>query len=337
MVDVTIQCQFNVSAKNVMDYTNVNEFSGGYQAPASQDSCNYDTDGSPKRHYPSGYDSYNCGYSNSDCTHMSVSGNSDCAFGKTYLDDSGYGSPPSGLAQQQRFTPSVQTVPDTFLGICDMKNGISDDFVDYSAYAPCDSVNRTYPSQPRQRQQQPSPVTIETHGVSTDQMKLAMHEKDILQRIFSLRAADVDGVDSVETYYKAQTTAIDHERHSVLGQMTYDKSSQYVQKYYNRKLMSLLVSVEEKLVTLENNKSKNSGGKSRKSAQRSRLLPKHAVTLMETWYMENLENPYPPRETTVIMATEGGVTVEQIRKWFANKRNRSRNDKLKCGDSHGEG
>lgn len=303
VVDVTIQCQLNVSSSTFQS-------SGGCQTPAPENSCYYGNR-TPLRGNQCIYDPHGSGLNSEVFSGV----NSDCDM--THLDDSGYGSPFAGFGQQ-RFAPCVQSVP------------VSDKFssCDYnsSLYTQCDSFNRIYTQQPR------SSVTIATPDVSSEDMKIAMREKDVLQRIFSLNAADVDGTESVQKYYQSQTAAIDHERHSVLRQMAYDKrSSESVQRYYNRKLSSLLESVEEKLASLENRK--QSGGKSRKknhAEKKSRLLPKHAVTLMETWYQENLENPYPSRETTLHMASDGGISVEQIRKWFANKRNRSRNDKLTC-------
>ena len=54
-------------------------------------------------------------------------------------------------------------------------------------------------------------------------------------------------------------------------------------------------------------------------------LSRKATHLMETWYNSNLEYPYPSPDTIARLATTGHVTEEQVKKWFANKRNRTRN------------
>lgn len=62
-------------------------------------------------------------------------------------------------------------------------------------------------------------------------------------------------------------------------------------------------------------------------ARKTRLLPKRSVKILDGWFTENLSNPYPSRDQTIRLALDCGLTVEQVRKWFANKRNRSRNNR----------
>jgi hypothetical protein len=52
-----------------------------------------------------------------------------------------------------------------------------------------------------------------------------------------------------------------------------------------------------------------------------------ATRVMMRWYTQNAEHPYPSYETAEVMAKAGGVTVEQVKKWFANQRLRRRNTK----------
>ncbi len=52
-----------------------------------------------------------------------------------------------------------------------------------------------------------------------------------------------------------------------------------------------------------------------------------AVRIMNKWYEQNIDAPYPANETAEVMANAGGITVEQVKKWFANKRMRSGNTK----------
>ncbi|KAL3856044.1 hypothetical protein ACJMK2_015240 [Sinanodonta woodiana] len=55
------------------------------------------------------------------------------------------------------------------------------------------------------------------------------------------------------------------------------------------------------------------------------MLSRRAVSMMEDWYSKNYQNPYPTISAVETIATTGGITNEQVKKWFANKRNRCRN------------
>ena len=52
-----------------------------------------------------------------------------------------------------------------------------------------------------------------------------------------------------------------------------------------------------------------------------------AHRIMNNWYERNKEHPYPSYETAEVIAKAGGITVEQVKKWFANKRLRLGNTK----------
>jgi hypothetical protein len=54
-------------------------------------------------------------------------------------------------------------------------------------------------------------------------------------------------------------------------------------------------------------------------------LPERATRLMEAWYREHFDDPYPPAHVVQAFAKEGGLTTTQVKKWFANKRVRTTN------------
>ena len=54
-------------------------------------------------------------------------------------------------------------------------------------------------------------------------------------------------------------------------------------------------------------------------------LSKRAVKLMESWYQANLHHPYPSATVCEALALSGAITVEQVKKWFGNKRSRKCN------------
>jgi hypothetical protein len=61
--------------------------------------------------------------------------------------------------------------------------------------------------------------------------------------------------------------------------------------------------------------------------RRKGFLNPVAVRIMSAWYQNNSEHPYPSYEAAQVMAEAGEITVDQVKKWFANHRRRSRNTK----------
>jgi len=57
----------------------------------------------------------------------------------------------------------------------------------------------------------------------------------------------------------------------------------------------------------------------------SRLLPKQAVEIMTQWYDRNYSNPYPTFRDCEILASNGNITIEQVKQWFVNVRRRTQN------------
>lgn len=86
---------------------------------------------------------------------------------------------------------------------------------------------------------------------------------------------------------------------------------------YNDQLHLVFTSIEKSLNTLEN--------QCKMFARPvSRNLSPEAIVLMEKWYHEHLNNPYPTQTEAEDMANRGGITLSQVRKWFSNKRHRTR-------------
>jgi hypothetical protein len=50
---------------------------------------------------------------------------------------------------------------------------------------------------------------------------------------------------------------------------------------------------------------------------------------MMRWYETHQESPYPNKAEKEQMAKEGGISVTQVKSWFANKRNRNNNTRPK--------
>ncbi|KAI3378495.1 hypothetical protein SNEBB_008583 [Seison nebaliae] len=63
--------------------------------------------------------------------------------------------------------------------------------------------------------------------------------------------------------------------------------------------------------------------------ENKKMLPEKAVQLMNSWYLDHEELPYPSEVEKERLASEGGITMQQVRAWFANKRNRCNNTRPK--------
>jgi hypothetical protein len=59
----------------------------------------------------------------------------------------------------------------------------------------------------------------------------------------------------------------------------------------------------------------------------SRKLKPEAVEVMNKWFKEHLKHPYPSQEMAEQIAKNCNITMDQVKKWFANKRMRTRNTK----------
>ena len=68
--------------------------------------------------------------------------------------------------------------------------------------------------------------------------------------------------------------------------------------------------------------------KSRGIVKRSQL-PDEAVDILNDWFDDHLNNPYPQMEEKERLAKMGNISVKQVNAWFSNRRNRSQNTKPK--------
>ena len=62
---------------------------------------------------------------------------------------------------------------------------------------------------------------------------------------------------------------------------------------------------------------------------RKHQLSEQAVDIMNEWFEDHLNNPYPQPEEKERLAKLGNITVKQVTAWFSNRRNRSQNTKPK--------
>ena len=76
------------------------------------------------------------------------------------------------------------------------------------------------------------------------------------------------------------------------------------------------------------------GWQQRVAERRPGGFERSTVRLLETWYKANIRHPYPDDVTLAALATGGGISVKQVRKWLANRRVRSFNTLTYNGSVH---
>ena len=67
--------------------------------------------------------------------------------------------------------------------------------------------------------------------------------------------------------------------------------------------------------------------KLRRKRRRIAKLSEVASRILSSWYERHLEHPYPDHVALQVLSETGGVTVEQVQKWFSNRRMRDKNTK----------
>nr|XP_022300990.1 BEL1-like homeodomain protein 3 [Crassostrea virginica] len=163
----------------------------------------------------------------------------------------------------------------------------------------------------------------------------ADRERQLLRRFNNLRHLHPEEINNLSSFFKYQSAQVETDCYCALHQ----NSSQplhireSINQHYNIIHHRIMDRVESSLQYLEDNLTQPSSTPSVPSQQqtsnqsnlRSRpSLSQKAVQLMEEWYYSHRDHPYPPSHIIQDLARRGGVREEQVKKWFSNKRNRSR-------------
>ena len=148
-------------------------------------------------------------------------------------------------------------------------------------------------------------------------------EQLLQERFDKLLPAFPDDVQKLSAFYHHQASDVETERFCALQQKdlpTDVKSS--MNYHYDGQLHQIMDRVEQSLLLLERTEQMSL---TCRPIRPRPLLSKRAVQLMENWYDSHLEHPYPSVDVIEQLSAAGNITGEQVKKWFANKRNRSNN------------
>ena len=180
----------------------------------------------------------------------------------------------------------------------------------------------------------------------------------VLQMHFMMQSAkSKTRVAELQQFYRLQAAQLESERYATLcyAQTTPDLVPN-MNSYYDRQHHELIDRIEKSLHLMDSTETTKvaSGGIIRKRKAESQtidgashhapsvsppsvavptftrtspVLNSVAVRIMTNWYERNSEHPYPSYDAAEIIAKAGDISVEQVKKWFANRRMRGRNTK----------
>lgn len=145
-----------------------------------------------------------------------------------------------------------------------------------------------------------------------------------LQRFYNAQCAEIESQRSEAVFkVKSEHMSVTPEYQSELSKVHADHDRQRIH-LTNRIMASLQllkISIPE---SCDSSSGSGSGIKTK-----SRTLNSRAVKIMTDWFDNHLDNPYPREEEKEMMAQEGGISLSQVKAWFANRRNRTSNTKPK--------
>ena len=149
----------------------------------------------------------------------------------------------------------------------------------------------------------------------------------------------------LQRFYQIQSAKIEADRVAQLCTTRHVPSVlPMVNQYYDMQHHALIDNIDMQIRCLRyqfstptpssnagTNKENTSQGVSRRVKAVKKGKPKplndQAVRIMTSWYERHIQHPYPNNSAAEVLAKAGNITVEQVKKWFANKRMRSANTK----------
>ncbi|XP_048259422.1 uncharacterized protein LOC125384410 [Haliotis rufescens] len=166
-----------------------------------------------------------------------------------------------------------------------------------------------------------------------NQLPLTTRECELLKRFHHLERFYADQVRELSTLFRFHASSIEMRRMEVMADTSLTcHYRDWLSHHFDTQIHQVIDRVEKSLSLLEEKEKKSM------EIQMNTLVPgvkrrpplsKRAVQLMEGWYQSNLHHPYPSAIVYKSLAVAGNVTVEQVKKWFGNKRNRNSNTRTR--------
>ncbi|XP_023932951.1 homeobox protein knotted-1-like 8 [Lingula anatina] len=167
-------------------------------------------------------------------------------------------------------------------------------------------------------------------GQATPVLEAVLHSE--FRKLSSLQN---EKVAQLESFFNTQCAVIETQRSDAIADLagTMDRSSfehqlKLIHKFHDQQRVHLTLRVSASLNLLKDSLPEDPELCTTKKTK-NRLLNPKAVEIMQNWYDMHCENPYPTEEEKRDLAEQGGISLGQVKAWFANKRNRNCNTKPK--------
>ncbi len=167
----------------------------------------------------------------------------------------------------------------------------------------------------------------------------------LLQLRLDQTSGHTDTLSELRHFFKSQLELIEANRLSHLALTP--TILQLINSYFDTQLHILLDKIEQSLCILDQVTTDQTLPllpsdvempvvPSIKTSAKSLVKPKKlkpapfqpkVIRVMQKWYNQHCEHPYPSYETAEVMAETGNISVEQVKRWFANRRVRDGNTK----------
>ena len=93
----------------------------------------------------------------------------------------------------------------------------------------------------------------------------------------------------------------------------------------NNQLSQMMDRMEQSLRLLEDARESRKSKPTQPVQKQRANFSRKSIQIMEDWYAQHTDYPYLDPITAELLAIQCNITVEQVKKWFGNKRNRCQN------------
>ncbi|XP_060599223.1 pre-B-cell leukemia transcription factor 2-like [Ruditapes philippinarum] len=171
---------------------------------------------------------------------------------------------------------------------------------------------------------------------SLDPAVVAVQEANLQSDFQQILPSGNQKVSELQMFYNEQCSVIENSRNEAIQQLKennmlsvsqYKREMGIIHTHHDEQRMHLTNRVTASLQLLKISMPSSAEVSSSKS--KSRQLNSYAVEVMTEWYDRHIDNPYPTDEEKLALADMGGLSLSQVKAWFANKRNRTNNTKPK--------
>lgn len=134
-------------------------------------------------------------------------------------------------------------------------------------------------------------------------------------------------IEELQSFYVLKSAELESERFSSLSSPVSNQCMRdSTNNYFDIQHHAFIDRIEKSLNVYEKTATEPSTESvpevSRMQTVKSTSTNPIAIRIMTNWFERNREHPYPSYDTAEVMAKAGGISVEQVKKWFANKRRR---------------